>query len=349
MAKFAKPEKQAASVMKCLQGKGNVLESVGTVRNYESALRVAAAWAKENRIEGGLRGMSVEDAVRFLQERSTEVGQKTIDLNRQALQCMMQNVTHKLEANERLEMVQGIPQQLSSRVYTPEQVQAIADHQQPLQCMMQNVTHKLEANERLEMVQGIPQQLSSRVYTPEQVQAIADHQQPHNGLATEIAYATGLRASELLTLRPIEDRTPDIRLRDGVDRTLETKFTGREDSVAYTVHGKGGLIREVRIPTALADRLEATRLPEPKVIQDRGINRETWYGIGGGNAWSASVTRTSEKLFGWSHGAHGLRHTYAQERMTELRQKGLQEETAKETVSQEVGHFRPDITDTYLR
>lgn len=302
MAKFAKPAKQAASVMKCLQGKGNVLESVGTVRNYESALRVAAAWAQENKIDGGLRGMSVEDAVRFLHERSTEVGQKTIDLDRQALQCMMQNVTHKLDANERLEMVKGLPQQLTSRVYTPEQVQAIADHQQP-----------------------------------------------HNGLATEIAYATGVRASELLTLRPIEDRTPDIRLRDGVDRTLETKFTGREDSVAYTVHGKGGLIREVRIPTALADRLEATRLPEPKVIQDRGINRETWYGIGGGNAWSASVTRTSEKLFGWSHGAHGLRHTYAQERMTELRQQGLQESTAKETVSQEVGHFRPDITDTYLR
>ena len=302
MAKFAKPAKQAASVMKCLQGKGNVLESVGTVRNYESALRVAAAWAKENRIEGGLRGMSVEDAVRFLQERSTEVGQKTIDLNRQALQCMMQNVTHKLEANERLEMVQGIPQQLSSRVYTPEQVQAIADHQQP-----------------------------------------------HNALATEIAYATGLRASELLTLRPIEDRSPDIRLRDGIDRTLETKFSGREDSVAYTVHGKGGLIREVRIPTHLAERLEATRIPEPIIVQDRGVNRETWYGIGGGNAWSASVTRTSEKLFGWSHGAHGLRHTYAQERMDELRKQGLHDPVAKETVSQEVGHFRPDITDTYLR
>ena len=172
MAKFAKPEKQAASVMKCLQGRGNVLESVGTVRNYESALRVAATWAHENRIEGGLRGMSVEDAVRFLQERSTEVGQKTIDLNRQALQCMMQHVTHKLQENERLEMVQGIPQQLSSRIYTPEQVQAIADNQQP-----------------------------------------------KNALATEIAYATGLRASELLTLRPIEDRTPDIRLRDGRDRT----------------------------------------------------------------------------------------------------------------------------------
>ena len=174
MAKFAKPEKQAASVMKCLQGKGNVLESVGTVRNYESALRVAATWAQENRIEGGLRGMSVEDADRFLQERSTEVGQKTIDLNRQALQCMMQNVTHKLEANERLEMVQGIPQQLSSLVCT---------HQSKFR-------------------------------------TFADHQQPHNALATEIAYATGLRASELLTLRPIEDRTPDVRLRDGLDRTL---------------------------------------------------------------------------------------------------------------------------------
>lgn len=302
MAKFAKASTQAASVMKCLQGRGNVIESVGTVRNYESALRVAAEWAKDNRIQGGLRGMSVDDAVRFLKERSEVVGQKTIDLDRQALQCMMQHVTNKLEQNERLEMVQGLPQVLTSRVYTPEQVQAIADNQQP-----------------------------------------------HNALATEIAYATGLRASELLTLRPIEDRTPDVRLRDGVDRTLQTKFSGREESVAYTVHGKGGLIREVRIPAQLSERLEAMRLPEPVIVRDRGIDRETWYRIGGGNAWSASVTRVSEKLFGWSHGAHGLRHTYAQERMGELRQQGLQEPVAKETVSQEVGHFRPDITDTYLR
>ena len=70
----------------------------------------------------------------------------------------------------------------------------------------------------------------------------------------EIAYATGLRASELLTLRPIEDRTPDIRLRDGRDRTLETKFSGREDSVCLHVHGKGGLIRRSPNPSDGASR-----------------------------------------------------------------------------------------------
>lgn len=303
MSKFAGASTQAASVIKCLQGKGNILQSVGTARNYEASLKIAAKWAKENGIQGGLRGMGVKAAMRFLKERSEVVGQKTLDQNRQALQCMMQHVTHKLNEGERLEIVKGISQELTSRVYTPEQVKAIADHQLP-----------------------------------------------KHALATEIAYAAGLRASELLTLRPIEERVPDIRLRDGRDRTLETKFHGRsENFTAFTVHGKGGLIREVRLPPELSQRLETFRLEKPEIIRDRGINREVHYAIGGGHAWSIAFSRTSEKLFGWSHGAHGLRHSYAQERMQELRRLGTPESVAKETVSQEVGHFRPDITDTYLR
>ncbi|MDF5425801.1 site-specific integrase, partial [Vibrio parahaemolyticus] len=50
----------------------------------------------------------------------------------------------------------------------------------------------------------------------------------------------------------------------------------------------------------------------------------------------------------WSTGAHGLRHSYAQERMSEL-QKNMTYEKALEVVSQEMGHFRPDITEVYLR
>ena len=47
---------------------------------------------------------------------------------------------------------------------------------------------------------------------------------------------------------------------------------------------------------------------------------------------------------------YGVRHGYAQERMREL-QVGqlLTRDKALETVSQEMGHFRPEITEAYLR
>ena len=48
-------------------------------------------------------------------------------------------------------------------------------------------------------------------------------------------------------------------------------------------------------------------------------------------------------------GAHGVRHTYAQERVIELQRQHYRFEDAKEVVSQEMGHFRADIIDTYLR
>ena len=60
------------------------------------------------------------------------------------------------------------------------------------------------------------------------------------------------------------------------------------------------------------------------------------------------VSAASERVLGWSTGAHGLRHSYAQERMAEL-QASLSRDAALTTVSQEMGHFRPEITETYLR
>ncbi len=79
----------------------------------------------------------------------------------------------------------------------------------------------------------------------------------------------------------------------------------------YTAVGKGGLVREACISNDLAERLEATRLDEPKDVLDRGIEYQTCYAIGGGNAWSASFTRASERELGYSTGAHGFRHSYA--------------------------------------
>src|SRR5690606_19508821 len=46
---------------------------------------------------------------------------------------------------------------------------------------------------------------------------------------------------------------------------------------------------------------------------------------------------------------HGLRHTYAQERYKELRESGKGDYNAKLTVARELGHFRIEITNTYLK
>ena len=293
MAKFAGAVKQAASVMKQLQG--SIIRSVGTVRNYEQALTQAAHYCVRERFS--LRELTPETALNYLQYRGEEVGQKTLDMERQAIQAMMQHVTHQLEPDQRLPVIQSEHEQI----------------------------------------------LHSRAYTPAQVELISEAQTQKNALATEIAYSAGLRAHELLTLLPATERAADQR------PALDSKFEGRE-GVLYTVHGKGGLVREVLLPEHLAQQLEELRLETPRTITDRNIHYTQHYDINGGNRWSSSFTGASNRTLGWSHGAHGLRHSYAQQRMIELQvNHQLSREQALETVSQEMGHFRPDITETYLR
>ena len=190
-----------------------------------------------------------------------------------------------------------------------------------------------------------PLATESRAYTPEQVEVIAQAQTPRNALATRIAYAAGLRASELLTLRPQAERPASDHREWSPDR-----FDGRGDMRRYTVEGKGGLIREAALPAHLADELEARRLERPRRVTDRGIHStQQHYDLGGGNAWSQSFSTASKNELRWSTGAHGLRHSYAQERLDELQGSGYEYDTALETVSQEMGHFRADITEVYLR
>ncbi|EAN7946106.1 site-specific integrase [Salmonella enterica] len=294
MAKFAKAEKQAASVMKALQG--TVLRSVGTVRNYEQALTRVTEWVKASRACNSLRSMTPALAIEYLESRGEAVGQKTLDMERQAIQTMMQHVTGVLPPGKTLPVIRS-------------------EH---------------------------PQILTGRAYTPAQVALIIRAQTHGNALATAIAHAAGLRAHELHTLAPVQERPASER------PALETKWSGR-DGLLYTVQGKGGLVRDVLIPGHLAERLEARRRPEPVMVTDRGVNYLSRYDTGAGKAWTGSFSAASSRVLGWSAGAHGLRHAYAQERMRELQRQGLLREDALTTVSQEMGHFRPDITETYLR
>lgn len=163
----------------------------------------------------------------------------------------------------------------------------------------------------------------SRAYSPAQVEAIAKHQTPANALATRIAYSCGLRAHELLT--------------------IEKKSSG------YTVTGKGGLKRTIRMPKSLAKELEQRRLEKPIKVKDKGVIYTKHYDIGGGNAFSKSFGDASKRALGFSHGAHGLRHSYAQNRLMQYQAQGMTWNEARAKVSKELGHFRPEITNKYLR
>lgn len=299
MAKFAKnvdpvavAKTQAANVMKQMQG--SVISSVGTVRNFEQSLSKIAEFANET-LNCGLKEMTPDQAHAYLTDRAVEVGQSQLNMERQALQKMMQHVSNKLGQNEKLTVIKSEKDQV----------------------------------------------LESRSYTKEQITIVADSQNERNSLSTEIAYAAGLRAHELHTIQPIGERQPDER------PSHDAKFSGR-DGVRYTVEGKGGLVREIQLPKELSDRLETHRLDTPQLIVDRGVNYQSHYDIAGGKNWSNSFSAASNRSLNWSRGAHGLRHTYAQERMSEL-QEHLPRDAALEIVSQEMGHFRPEITEVYLR
>lgn len=263
------------------------IHSLGTARGYEQALKGVAAYQQEHKL-GDLRALTAEIAHQYLHDRATMVSQKTLDLDRQAMQ---------MHLGVKLDVVKS-----------------------------EKETH-----------------YSTRSYSTAQVERIASAQSDRNSLATRIAHNAGLRAHELLTISPVIERQASTHREWSPGR-----FAGR-DGERYTVEGKGGLVREVLLSRELAVRLEKTRLAEPRQVIDRGVNYMQHYDLAGGRAWSQSFSAASQRELGFSNGAHGLRHSYAQERMEELQRNGMNFDDAKGTVAQEVGHFAKETTEAYLR
>lgn len=108
----------------------------------------------------------------------------------------------------------------------------------------------------------------------------------------------------------------------------------------------------------LPEELESRRR-SPIIVRDRGVLYTSHYDIGFVHAWSQSFSDASKRALDYSTGAHGLRDSYAKNRLYELIKQlenhssapGLRHvhEVALLLLSQELGHFRIDITFTYLR
>ena len=292
------PGKQAAAIMKRLQG-GRV-RSVGTARNYQQRLVQIAA-----RLDMSLTALTPAGAVAYLQRRAAEVGQKTLDMERQAIQAMMLDVTLRMAPGQTLPVVKSAtPQQLK-----PPRLLA-------------------RPGSRDRRPPGPPATRSPRrSCTP-------------RGSAPTSCSRSADRPSSRPTTRRGQSRLTGTAA-EGM------KFAGR-DGVVYTVIGKGGLVREVLLPHGLAERLEARRRDAPERVVDRGVRYLQRYDLGGGHAFSTSFSRASIEALGKSRGAHGMRHRFAQERMRELMHHA-EHRLALAIVSEELGHLRPDVVQTYLR
>jgi len=176
-----------------------------------------------------------------------------------------------------------------------------------------------------------------RAITREQVEKIVAAQSPRKALSTEIAYVSGVRAFELLTIARIEDRPPSDR------RWHKKLHLGLPAGVLFTVKGKGGLVRLIYLTKELARALETRRRPVPIMVTDRKRRHRSYYDIAGGDAWGAAFRKAAIKVYGESPGAHSTRHGYVLNRRRTLEQLGLGIHEIRSIISQELGHFRPEI------
>lgn len=129
------PAKQAAGIVKRLQG--GRIRSVGTARNYQERLTQIAA-----RLDVALTALTPARAVAYLKGRAGEVGQKTLDMERQAIQAMMADVTGRMPPGTRLPVVKSIePHRPRPRAYSPAQVRAVAARQSPRNALATEIVH----------------------------------------------------------------------------------------------------------------------------------------------------------------------------------------------------------------
>jgi integrase len=192
-----------------------------------------------------------------------------------------------------------------------------------------------------------------RSYTLTEVNKIVVYQNEKNAISTWLSFFAGIRSHEAATILPVHERQASLH------RHWDSRrFAGLPSHHKYTVIGKGGLIREVAVPLWLANKLEARRMRPVKVV-DREIIYLSHYNIGFGQSFSQSFSSASRKALGFSRGGHGLRHSFAKWRLQHLIEqmesvsqranKRSPEECALLILSQELGHFRLDITYCYLR
>ena len=116
---------------------GTRIRSVGTVRSYQERLAQVAA-----RLDRPLEKLTPATAVAYLERRAAEVGQKTLDMERQAIQAMLRHVTMRLPPGGTLRVVKAVrARTLEPRAYSPSQVRLLAARQTERNALATEIAH----------------------------------------------------------------------------------------------------------------------------------------------------------------------------------------------------------------
>lgn len=208
----------------------------------------------------------------------------------------------------------------------------------------QAINLHLQPQQPLQFVaSAIPTVQEDRAYTMRQIDLLLKHANDSLALSIKLAVDAGLRSMELVTICAIDRLSPSPRAWDS------SRFAGRQGTGVFAVHGKGGLIREVRVAKPLADQLLGCARPLPLRVSHRGAHLQSHFELVAGHPFCIQFGRLSQQVLGFSHGAHGLRHSFAQRRRIELMCCGFSHERSVEILSQELGHFSTTNTWAYLR
>ena len=266
--------------------------SVGSIRNARLAFKHCSAFCREHGFkQESFKSLTTDTAGKFLEHRASQIQQKQLNIERNAL-------------NKHLSQVHG------KKIELPFQKSFRA-----------------------------PPKIVNRSYSHDQVKrliAVAKNEGKHD-LAGSIAlaYTAGLRVEELHTIMP-----PGVG-EASTHRTWSDKiYTAREAWIPAIVDGKGGLKREVRYTNEIRNYLVTRLRDTPIEVLDkpRGTIYESHYKLISGHKFSDQFGDLSRKIFGWSNGPHGLRHSFAQRRIIELKNHFLHDD-ARKILAQELGHF----------
>ena len=205
------PQQQAAGIVKRLQG--GRIRSVGTARNYQERLAQIAA-----RIDVALTALTPERAVAYLNARAAEVGQKTLDMERQAIQTMMVDVTGRMPPGARLPVVKSAePHRPRPRAYSPAQVRAVAARQDARNALATEIAHAsgIRAHELLTLGRPDEQRPDDRRDRSQLTGTVADGMKfaGRDGVVYTVAGKGGLVREVLLPHRlaeRLEERRLDV-------------------------------------------------------------------------------------------------------------------------------------------
>jgi integrase len=192
--------------------------------------------------------------------------------------------------------------------------------------------------------------MQARAYTREQIHAMQQHIALTNAkLATQIMLESGCRTKDLASLC-LERERPARNAR--LDKLHADRFLGREDWIRVTFIGKGGHEYTSTISPKTARELEKMRLLIPRDFRERNqpnIVTRQYYNLPAGLRLSKLWSDASKCIFLQPRGLHGVRHTFAQERLREMLQAGMTWDKALQCVSQQMGHYRASEVGTYCR